>query len=624
LTPVSRPAPPWLRPALAGLLLASAGLRLWLALPDAHAGRWFDEKINVANVVELLDGGGPRPRNFWYGGLSYVPQVLVLALARGAATALGEERLEVLRGGELTPTGYRLCRLLQVAYGVLSLWVVFAVGRAVFTAPVGLLAALLLAVSERHLHASAIFKPDILLLLTSLAAFLWSVRAVRAPRPGNFLLAGAGVGLAAASKLNGVTVAAPLLVAGGLLAWRDRRLWPRLGLAALAAAAVYLALNPFVGETWRALEENRRHYAELATGGRAAVLVETLGFLFDPAFHGPLVATLAVAGFLLLGRRLLAKGAATPAALPGAMLLLYPPAYVLIYALATTRAKENHFLQVLPFTSLLAALAVAAGWEGLARRLSPVGRRGMRLAAVPLLLGLALEPVVYVYRQVTPPTWELAADSLRQALPEPRTGRAVVAAAAFSPRDGLGSALLRVERLADAGEAALDLADAEVFPASALEGEAGEFHRRRHAAAAGPIRVARRWFGAWGPDLVVLLHPWRLDRAFTAPPLDIGTAAGAPLSVALPAGLEPGDVVSVQVRLPARPSEARGVELAVGPRRLALLPVRRVGAESVWLTPRFALDEPLGRATLELPGRRPDRGAVRLTFRRWLAPLRAE
>jgi hypothetical protein len=172
--------------------------------------------------------------------------------------------------------------------------------------------------------------------------------------------------------------------------------------------------------------------------------------------------------------------------------------------------------------------------------------------------------------------------------------------------------------------AALDLADAEVFPASALAGTAAEFHRRRREAAAGSREHARRWFEAWGPDLVVLLHPWRLDGTFATGPLDLGTRGDGALAVPLPPGLESGDVVSAQVRLPLRPSAARGAALAVGSRRLVLQPVRRVGAESVLLTPRFRLEAAAGGLTVELPGRRPDRGAVRVTFRRWLAPAPAD
>lgn len=607
------PEAAWTRPALAVLLLTGAALRFWLALPEAHSRRWFDEKINVANVVAVLDTGELRPRNFWYGGLSHLPQSCLLLAAQGASRALEVKWLRVRSGGGLTATGYRLCRSLQVVYGVLSLWVVFAIGRALFSAEVGLLAALLLAVSERHLHASAVFKPDILLLLTSLAAFLWGLYALRDPRPRRFLLAGAGVGLAAASKLNGATIALPLGVVGVLRAWRDRRLWPRLGLAALAAAAAYLAFNPFLGETLRALARNRLHYAELATGGRAAVLVETLGYVFAPAFHGPVVAGLAVVGLLLVGRRLREPGIL--------MLVLAPLTYVLIYALVTTRAKENHFLQLLPFTSLLAAAAIDAGWRRLWGAPQARRARGLLVAAAPLaVVWLSVEPVGYVYRQVVPSTAGLAAEGLRDALPKPYGGRVVVAAGGFSPPHRVGVALWSFPRLPDAGEADLELADGEVFPAGEFDGPQAEFHRRRRDAAGGAREVRRRWFGSWGTEWVVLVHPWRLDGVFTAPPLDLRGAGGGPAAVPLPAGLEVGDVVSAQVRLPLRPRDAPGVALTVGGRRLALLPVRRVGAESIFVTPRFRLEALGGGAAVEFPGRRPERGAVLILFRRWLPP----
>lgn len=45
-------------------------------------------------------------------------------------------------------------------------------------------------------------------------------------------------------------------------------------------------------------------------------------------------------------------------------LLSYPVAYVVLYALVTTWSKENHFLQIVPFTGLLAGVIAAlfCGW----------------------------------------------------------------------------------------------------------------------------------------------------------------------------------------------------------------------------------------------------------------------
>jgi hypothetical protein len=139
-------------------------------------------------------------------------------------------------------------------------------------------------------------------------------------------------------------------------------------------------------------------------------------------------------------------------------------------------------------------------------------------------------------------------------------------------------------------------------------------------AAAESLRVSRRAFGAWGPELVVLLHPWRLDEAFVPGPIEVRASREGALPLPLPAGLAPGDVLSVQVRLPARPSEARGVALRVGARRFTLAPLRRVGAESVFVSPRFLLETAADDAVLEFPLGPPERGQVRLVVRRWLPP----
>ena len=172
---------------LAALLLWSAAPRFWLITVEPHAGRLWDERFTVANVASILERGPFRPQNYWYGSLSYLPQVAAVAAAESARDALDGvvPALRTPDGWGFTSAGYVLSRAFQAVYGLLSIALTYLLGRRLFSAGVGLGGAFILAASPRHVHSSSVLKPDILLALLTLAAFLGIVAAIRRlePRP---------------------------------------------------------------------------------------------------------------------------------------------------------------------------------------------------------------------------------------------------------------------------------------------------------------------------------------------------------------------------------------------------------------------------------------------------------
>ena len=180
--PAQKPADRLLTKLLLPLLLAwSFAVRAWVATPELSSQRFFDERFGVENIRMLVLEGQIKPARGYHPSLSYLPQAALLALSDRLHRATSREVFDVFGEKGLTASGYLLCRLLQACFGTLSLYLTFLIGRRLFSPGVGLAGALLLSAVDWHIRQSVIFKPDILLLMTCLLAFLWSLKAAEKP-----------------------------------------------------------------------------------------------------------------------------------------------------------------------------------------------------------------------------------------------------------------------------------------------------------------------------------------------------------------------------------------------------------------------------------------------------------
>jgi dolichyl-phosphate-mannose-protein mannosyltransferase len=543
------------------LLLAwSFLLRAWVATPELTARRFHDEVYGRENVRALL-AGQLRPTNTFYPSLSYLPQAALLAVSEGLHRVTGRDVFRVFSGQQdFTALGYLLSRLLQAVFGTLSLYLTFRIGKRLFSAPVGLAGALLLSVVEWHIRQSAIFKPDILLVLTSLLAFLWSLDAAERPSWRRYLLAGVGIGLALASKYNAAPIAIPLFVATlppgpG----RDRRRWAWLLLAAAVAAAVFLLLNPFFvldPDFYRKdFGRTLRDYAKKAharAGSHWDLPVHALRTLMSESFHGPVVGALGILGAaglaIVITRR-------PEARIGRVMALSFVVGYVLLYSVATTHASPHNWLVLTPFTSLFAAWATARTWGFLSARWPVLARPQIAVAAAaPAVLLLVAGAQAMAYSHVVPMTWDAAVDHVNGSL-RPLSGRLVyyeqgekrlVFRYGYDKAMAVGKA-----RLAQLPSQELDRADVELFPEDRLSGPDGDFYQRRIATVAPQevVRIDPALFRLRGPSLVLLIHPWQ--RAGEPVFLTLSHPGGAPrrLVGALPS-LAPREVGSLELLLP--------------------------------------------------------------------------
>ena len=139
---------------------------------------------------------------------------------------------------------FGLARLAAAALGALAVGLLLAAGVRLFDRATGWLAGALLAVAFLPVHYSHLALNDVPTLAGLGLALLGAVGILRRGRPVDYLLAGAGVGLACATKYTAGIVVLSILVAAlasPRAEWRLRG----LAVAGIAALAGFLVANPY-------------------------------------------------------------------------------------------------------------------------------------------------------------------------------------------------------------------------------------------------------------------------------------------------------------------------------------------------------------------------------------------
>jgi dolichyl-phosphate-mannose-protein mannosyltransferase len=255
---------------LLAILAVALFVRLW-----GIADRLPDPTLGIDPIVQntAVDEGDRRAMDYawrmWRGGsapldlnpqtgdwpglpfyLTLATQMLYRAYdfaAHGASTAA-----EFAARMEHDPSGmFLLGRAIGVLLGTLTVFLVYVVGTRLSDRRLGLAAALLLALNPFHvLTSQRVSDPNLLALLFVLLATVQLVRE-RAPNTRDSAIAGAMIGLAAASKYVPIvllTVVALAQVERVDRGWRVR--WKAIGAAVLAAAIAFFAASPYTILDW--------------------------------------------------------------------------------------------------------------------------------------------------------------------------------------------------------------------------------------------------------------------------------------------------------------------------------------------------------------------------------------
>lgn len=598
----------WIGIALLGLLLVSFALRTWDASQGLNASRYYDERFPLKNVSGLLLHGEFRPRHAFYLSLSYLPQTAVLAASQWLFQVTRYEPFSIYRATSdgYSPTAYWLCRMINVIYGTLSLWLLFLIGRRIYSPQVGLLAAAILAAFGRHVLSSSEFKPDILVILLVTLTVYWTLGAAFRPSLRRFLLVGVGVGLGVSTKYTGIAGALPITAAVLAEGRRDRRQWLWLLLAGVASVATFVALNPFLDVVFEFIPKLVDGYAAKGVQERSdhwVVFERQVQFLIEQ--HGPIVAAFVALGAAGLLWRIFRPA---PGPLPedsrgerrlGSILVLsLLLGYSALHALGMTLFRGQNYLPVAPFSSLVAAWALVELWLLLTARLPWLAWRPVAaLAGLAVVAALLAQQGTIVYTRVVPTTFERTNDALLAEL-DPVGLRHVVyerGIGAFESRGRPRRPLLTpVPRLTALAPGFLDRADVEIFPQRRLQGPSSDFYRARVAR----LRkdqveiVDDLWFRRRGEPLVILRHPWTLARG----PIDLlvrRPEGNQPyLVVRLPPGIaRPGEAVSLLLWIPrdSGDRDVRELHLDPGDQQVAVFDTGRRLNRLFRTSPRFAL-----------------------------------
>jgi hypothetical protein len=390
---VSRRSELW---ALAAIVLIALALRLWGIKADLPYVPHVDEPVFVVPAVEMATNASANPGWFGHPG-STVIYPLALAFRAGSFLANGGPLLGpnpgVLAAFKEQPGAFYLSgRLLSVLYAVLSLPLVFLIGRRVFNVRVALIGTAFAALSPVTVAYAQIVRTDSAGTFFAMLALYLCLRVLDAPSLRNQVLAGAVIGIGVATRYFLALIAVVLVAVDAILLWQQWRqravLRRHLGAAVAGLAAIGLAFAVATPYFFLDHETAMRNLAFEArsthpgadglspVGNFAWYLSEAL-----PSVLGmPIAACAAFGAALALCRRHIPE--------------LIVVGFVLIYLVAISLPAlhwARWLIQIVPLCSLLAASVVDAvamrlsAWLGAGplQRWVPIGVLTAALCAAP-------------------------------------------------------------------------------------------------------------------------------------------------------------------------------------------------------------------------------------------------
>jgi 4-amino-4-deoxy-L-arabinose transferase-like glycosyltransferase len=371
---------------LAAILVVAAMLRFWGLGTGIPYAVGVDEPELMNRVVHMMRTGDFNPRFFDYPGF-YIHLQLAVACARfvAGATAGQWSSLDHVTAADFYLWGRGMTALL----GTATVFLLYQIGMRWGTRYAALGAGLL-AVMPMHVRESHFVLTDVPVTFFVTLAFLLSLRAHEHARATAFALAGAAVGLAAATKYPGaLALLLPLMAVWMTPGTRPSRLVACLAVFGGAGAAFLIAAPYTILDLPGFLNGYARlagYYAGAASADPAwSVYLTHLknGFAW-PAF------LLGIAGLIL--------GAVRSVRGPGRVRWALAVTFPLVFFWFVSRQSllyGRYLMPLIPFICILAAAAVVTGVSLLRRFDIPRAPRTALIAAltVAALLPAAIQAV---------------------------------------------------------------------------------------------------------------------------------------------------------------------------------------------------------------------------------------
>ncbi len=272
---------------LLGILLLAAAVRLWgidYGLPCTYCRPDEDRLISTALRLSYAD---PNPHYFiWPGLFFYLTRGILEVATQGYRLVAGGFTGSARDLYVADPAYFHLVlRYIFCGFGVATIYLIYRLGRQLFSSSVGLIAAFFLSLTFLHVRDSHFAMLDIPATLLGVGSLLAAWIVYRRGRWRDYLMAGVLLGLATATKYYAVILFIPLITA-----YLSRRgLSPvdngrgrgivRLLIALITAAGVFFLTSPYT------LLDLSAFLREIRTGIISPQLVD--GFPLLPEMNTP-------------------------------------------------------------------------------------------------------------------------------------------------------------------------------------------------------------------------------------------------------------------------------------------------------------------------------------------------
>lgn len=192
-----------------------------------------DERSMVGRAMNMVSTGDLHPHYFLKPSLFIYTQALVVSLlARVSQAPVREVRPPGTAPWEPPRSAfpyYWWGRLVAALLGSGSIWIVYHIGKRLYSDSVGLWAAFFLCLSRLHVRDSHYAQVDVPVTFVCLLTFLFTVRAFQEGKPRDWVLASLFAGLSASTKYPAGLIVLPCVVALLLCQRRLSRTFSDLG-----------------------------------------------------------------------------------------------------------------------------------------------------------------------------------------------------------------------------------------------------------------------------------------------------------------------------------------------------------------------------------------------------------
>ncbi len=358
------------------VLGAGLGLRLWgvaQGLPYIYNN---DENADFLGRAVHMFGGSLNPHYFTNPPAFTYWLHVVFAVWFGSGTphAFATDPSSV----------FIVARVSVAVLGTGAVWLLYLTGSRLFGRGVGLLAAALESVAFLPVFYAHFALNDAPLLLPATLALIGSAGVLRDGRKRDYLLAGAGLGLACATKYNGAIMLLPLIAATLARRHQDpaRSIGGGVLIMGAGAAGLFVLADPYAVLAFSELRYGITHQAtassvpKLGAPGGNGILYYLWSLTWGLGW-APALAALAGAVLLWRGDR-------------RRWWMLVPTCVVfLIFMGSYARFFGRYLLPILPLVCLLAAYATSRALAGITRHRPRLGRLAAAVA-VAMLCGQGL------------------------------------------------------------------------------------------------------------------------------------------------------------------------------------------------------------------------------------------